>query len=180
MKVAFLDRDGVINIDHGYVHKKQDFVFIKGVFEAMMLLNANEYEIIIVTNQAGIAKGLYSEDDYKKLTSWYLALLKEKGIKVLDVFFCPHHIDSKIKKYQKDSFYRKPNPGMFLDAIKKYSIDKDNSFTVGDKPSDIEASKKAGINNNYLVSEGPLKHIIDQDVNVVADLEEAVMLILKK
>ena len=180
LKVAFLDRDGVINIDFGHVHKKDNFVFIEGVINAMKLLNANQFKIIIVTNQAGIAKGLYSEDDYNKLTIWYLKILKEKGIEVLDVFFCPYHINSNIKKYKKDSFNRKPNPGMFLEAMKKYGIDKGNSFTVGDKLSDIEASKKSGIENNFLIKEAPLEDICCEDINIVSSLFEAVEHVLRK
>tara|TARA_B100000035_G_scaffold213044_1_gene182546 strand:- start:42 stop:587 length:546 start_codon:yes stop_codon:yes gene_type:complete len=180
LKVAFLDRDGVINIDYGHVYKKDNFVFIEGVVDAMKLLDANQYKIIIVTNQAGIAKGLYSEKDYNNLTAWYLKFLKEKGIEVLDTFFCPYHVDSKIKKYKKDSFNRKPNPGMFLEAMEKYAIDKVNSFTVGDKLSDIEASKKSGIKNNYLVDGGLTKYIDHQDINIVTSLKEAVERVLSK
>ena len=115
LKVAFLDRDGVINIDYGHVYKKENFIFIEDVIDAMMLLNANEFKIIIVTNQAGIAKGLYSEDDYNKLTTWYLDFLKEKGIDV--DFFCDsderkHHLKveqkniispEKLKTFEKDT-----------------------------------------------------------------------------
>ncbi len=180
LKVAFLDRDGVINIDYGHVYKKENFIFIEDAIDAMMLLNANEFKIIIVTNQAGIAKGLYSEDDYNKLTTWYLDFLKEKGIEVLDVFFCPYHIDSNIKKYKKESLNRKPNPGMFLQAMKKYAIDKPNSFTVGDKISDIEASKKSGIKNNYLIKEGFTEDLAYQDINIVSNLKEAVECALRK
>ena len=180
LKVAFLDRDGVINIDYGHVYKKESFIFIEDAIDAMKLLNANQFKIIIVTNQAGIAKGLYTEDDYNKLTIWYLKFLKEKGIEVLDVFFCPYHIDSKIKKYKKDSFNRKPNPGMFLEAMNKYAIDKVNSFTVGDNFSDIKASKKSGIKNNYLINKGPIEDCDYRNINIVSNLKEAVECVLKK
>ena len=150
-KAAFLDRDGVINHDYGYVHKKEDFVFKNGVIEALRTLNKLDYLIIIVTNQAGIAKKKFTYDDYNNLTNWYLNFLKDKEIMVADVLFCPHHKDALDSEYKKDCFYRKPNPGMFLKAIKKHNIDVEKSFTVGDKLSDFDASIKANVKNFFLV-----------------------------
>ncbi len=151
IKAALLDRDGVINQDTGHVYKIQEFKFIEGVFEALNLLQSSGFEIIIITNQAGIAKGFYTENDYKNLTNWYLNVLKTKNINVLDVFHCPYHHASTIEKYKKKSFYRKPNPGMFLDAIKIHNIDVTKSFSVGDKFTDIQASMSAGIKQNFLI-----------------------------
>ena len=180
IKAAFLDRDGVINVDYGYVHKKEDFVFIEGVFEALKLLNSSNYKIIIITNQAGIAKGIFSEQDYLSLTNWYLNCLKKKNIEILDVFFCPFHIDGILEEYRLNSSDRKPKSGMFLKAIEKYGIDITKSFTVGDKITDIRASLGAGIISNYLIKED--ENLSDKTINlsVAANLNEAVKDFLAK
>lgn len=156
MKVVFLDRDGVINIDKGYVHKIKDFEYTYKCKAALSNILRKGYEIIIVTNQSGIARGLYTKNDYNYLTKYYLDDLKQDGINILDVFYCPHHIEGTISKYSKECFFRKPNPGMINESIKKYSINKSESFLVGDKKSDIDAGANAGIKNLTLI-ESPYK-----------------------
>ena len=179
-RVAFLDRDGVINYDYGYVHKKSNFKYIENAVNAMSKLNSNGFKIIIVTNQAGIAKGHFTEDEYHSLTEWYVNELKEKKVEIFDIFFCPYHIDSEILKYKKDSFLRKPNPGMFFEAFSKHHIDKNNSFMVGDKVSDIKASLAAGIKNNFLIANESLKSEVLDKTKYVKSLSDAVNLVLKK
>ena len=179
-KVAFLDRDGVINHDYGYVHKKSSFKYIESAINAMKKLNLNGFKIIIVTNQAGIAKGHFTEDEYHNLTKWYVNDLKKKKVEIFDIFFCPFHIDSKIPKYKKDSFLRKPNPGMFFEAFSKHLIDKDSSFIVGDKISDIEASLAAGIQKNFLIANDAPKSGLLEKTKYVKSLSDAVNLVLKK
>jgi len=151
MKTIFLDRDGVINKDFGYVNKWKDFELIQGSLEALQILTKNEFSIIIVTNQAGIAKGLYTEDDFQKLTYDFDDFCLNNNVKILDTFYCPHHKDGIIKKYTKSCKNRKPNPGMFLDAAKVYNIELTKAVMVGDNITDMAASISAGIINNYLV-----------------------------
>jgi D-glycero-D-manno-heptose 1,7-bisphosphate phosphatase len=149
VKVLFLDRDGVINKEKNYVHKIEDFEFIDGVFEGCKNALENGYQIIVITNQAGIARGYYTEEDFQILTHWMIDEFKKRDIDILDVFYCPHHPD-----FTGECECRKPKPGMILEAAKKYSIDLKNSILVGDKNSDIEAGKRAGINNLYLIDTG--------------------------
>lgn len=146
IKVAFLDRDGVINEDHGYVHRIEDFTFTRGCFETLQELQARDYQLIIITNQSGIGCGYYSENDYQRLTTWYLKQLKQQGINILDVFYCPH-------APQAECSCRKPQPGMLLQAQQKYpELDLSNAFMVGDKLSDLEAADRAGVGSLYLIS----------------------------
>jgi len=146
MKALFLDRDGVINEDYGYVYKKEDFKFKNGIFELLKLFK--DYKIFIVTNQSGIARGYYSENDFHKLMDWVKEEFKQKGIEIVDINFCPHHPD-----ITGSCECRKPNPGMILDLAKKYNIDLEKSIMIGDKKSDIEAANKAGIKKTYLVKD---------------------------
>ena len=144
-KVIFLDRDGVINVDKGYVHKIEDFEFTKGAIKALKYFQSLGYILIIVTNQSGIARGYYTLKDFKKLTTWMKNRLKADGIEIKEVYFCPHSPDEKC-------LCRKPGPGMILKAAKDYDIDLKKSWMIGDKKSDIEAAKRAGIINTILIS----------------------------
>ena len=154
IKVAFLDRDGVINKEVNYLYKVEDFEYTENCIEGLKKIKALGYEIIIVTNQAGIARGYYTEDDYQKLTDWYVADLKNQGIDILDVFHCPHHPEGNIPEYSIVCDCRKPKSGMFEQALAQYNIDIDSSFMVGDKNSDLGAAKSAGIQQLYLVETG--------------------------
>ncbi|MDR1800452.1 MAG: HAD family hydrolase [Lachnospiraceae bacterium] len=144
-KALFLDRDGVINIDYGHVYKPQDFHFTEGVFDYCKSALEKGYIIIVITNQAGIAKGHYTEEDFQKLTDWMLKRFEEKGVHITKVYYCPYHTQAIIPEYKKDSFDRKPNPGMILKARDEYNIDLSASILVGDKESDIEAGRAAGV-----------------------------------
>jgi D-glycero-D-manno-heptose 1,7-bisphosphate phosphatase len=152
MKVIFLDRDGVINHEVGYLHKSKDFKFIDGVFEACKNFQLLGYKLIIVTNQSGIARGYYQEADFHTLTKWMLEKFDNQDIDISDVFFCPHAPKSNCK-------CRKPQPGMFLEARDKYGINMEDSWLIGDKEVDIEAANAAGVNNTILVKSG---HDIDE------------------
>jgi len=153
IKTIFLDRDGVINKEVGYLHKIEDFEFINGVFDACRYLQSVGYKIIVVTNQSGIARGYYSEDNFHIVSSWMLEQFKENGVDILDVFFCPHGPGSTCD-------CRKPKPGMFIQANNKYDIDMENSWMIGDKEADIQAANAAGIQNTILVKSG---HAIDEN-----------------
>jgi len=154
MKAIFLDRDGVINVDHGYVGSIKDFEFISGVFEALRMLQKKGYKLFIVTNQSGIGRGYYSEEDFLKLTEWMLQRFEEEGIRIEEVAYCPHHPDAGCS-------CRKPEPGMIEKLARMYGIDLKNSYMIGDKPSDVEAGRRAGVGHQILLQERALIDIVD-------------------
>ena len=150
-KTIFLDRDGVINIDSGYVYKKEDFHFVENVLDDLKMLYDLGFQIIIVTNQSGIARGYYNVKDYKKLTKYYLKEMRKAGIGQVKVLFCPHHPEASIARYKKDCNCRKPKTGLFRYAIKKYKVDVNNSFVIGDKVRDLVISKEFPQIRPYLI-----------------------------
>ena len=144
MKVIFLDHDGVINQEVGYLHKSKNFKFIDGIFEACKYFQSLGFKVIVVTNQSGIARGYYQETDFHILTKWMLVQFYNQDIDILDVFFCPHGPNSTCK-------CRKPKPGMLLEARDKYGINMAKSWMIGDKETDIDAANAAGVSNTILV-----------------------------
>lgn len=144
-KALFLDRDGVINIDHGYTYKIEEFKFYDEIFNLLRHAQKLGYKLFIVTNQSGIARGYYSEQDFKRLTLWMLKEFEKNGIKIEKVYYCPHLPEDNCE-------CRKPNPKMIKDAIDEFDIDPKSSWMIGDKPSDIEAAKNAGVQNTILIS----------------------------
>lgn len=159
-KVIFLDRDGTINVEKSYLHKWEDFEFEKNVIDGLKELKKMGYEFIVVTNQSGIARGYYSEDDLKTLNNEMVKELKKHDIDILECYYCPHHPEKGLNQYRKNCDCRKPNPGMLLEGIKKYNVDIENSFMIGDKKSDLEAGKKAGL-KSILILTGYGKNIED-------------------
>ena len=153
---VFLDRDGVINKENGYVHKIEEFCFIEGVFEACSEMRQAGYRLIIITNQAGIARGYYTEDDYRHLTRWMLDEFRQRGIEIDGVYHCPHHPIHGVGEYRCDCDCRKPAPGMLIRAAKEHALDLRRSILVGDKATDIEAGRAAGIGCCVLVLSGHL------------------------
>lgn len=151
-KVLFLDRDGIINVDHGYVYKIEDFEFVDGIFDVCRLALAKGYEIIVITNQAGIARGYYTHDDFHHLTEWMIKAFAKEQVAIADVFFCPHHPTSGVNDYKKVCQCRKPAPGMLLKAKEIHNIDLSKSIFIGDKISDMQAAEAAGIKKRVLVS----------------------------
>lgn len=148
-KALFLDRDGVINIEKDYLYKVEDFEFIDGVFETCQYFQSKGYLIIIITNQAGIARAKYTEDDYRVLTEWMKQEFEKNDIEISEVYHCPHHPD-----FSGKCECRKPNIGMILSAVKDFDIDLKMSILVGDKMSDVKAGLNAGIEKNYLITTG--------------------------
>lgn len=144
-KALFLDRDGVININHGYVHQTTDFEFIDGIFSLVQRANEQGYKVIVVTNQSGIGRGMYTEADFERLTAWMLSMFAKNSAIIDDVLFCPHHPQAKLPQYREICDCRKPNSGMLTSAATKYDVSVANSIMVGDKLSDMEAAIKAGI-----------------------------------
>ena len=151
-KIIFLDRDGVINHEVGYLHKISDFKFIDKDFSSFIYLKKKGFSFIVVTNQSGIARGIYNIDKYHHLNNWMINEFKKRGIDILDTFFCPHSPDDGCK-------CRKPKPGMLISAMEKHSIDRDNSWMIGDKEIDITAARESGIYKTILVRSG---HDIDE------------------
>ena len=150
-KAFFLDRDGVINIDHGYVCEPESFEFVSGVFEACKRIVDEGYAIIVVTNQAGIGRGYYTEEQFAALTTWMCEQFALHDVTITDVRFCPHHATHGQGEYLKDCDFRKPNPGMINAAATEHQIDLASSVMIGDKMSDIQAGQSAGIQHLYLV-----------------------------
>lgn len=178
-KVIFLDRDGTINVEKDYLYKWEDFEFEKNAITGLKRLNDLGYELIVVTNQSGIARGYYTEEDLSLLNKKMCEELKRNGITILDCFYCPHHPEKGIGKYKKDCDCRKPNSGMLEKAYKKYNIDLKNSFMIGDKESDLKAGDKKGV-TSILVKTGYGKNICEKIKSkyvVVEDLLEASLVI---
>jgi D-glycero-D-manno-heptose 1,7-bisphosphate phosphatase len=170
-KALFLDRDGVINKEHDYVHKIEEFEFIEGVFEALQSAQAKGYLLIVITNQSGIGRGYYGEDDFFKLSEWMVEVLRDRGIHIDRIYHCPHAPDEGCD-------CRKPETGMIERAVKEFDIDLEKSWLVGDKESDIKAAVNAGIPHHILVRSG---HDIDEGKtaakHVCDTLDEAVRLL---
>lgn len=154
MKVAFLDRDGVINREVNYLYKIEDFEFTPNCIVGLKRLIESGYQIVIVTNQAGIARGYYTTHDYEILTEWYCSELEMHGVAILDVFYCPHHPDGSVSEFSMACNCRKPNAGMLELAASKYNIDLHESLLIGDKESDLLAGKKFGLSKLYMVETG--------------------------
>lgn len=148
----FLDRDGVINEEKDYVHRVEDFTFIDGIFDLCRSAMTAGMSIVVVTNQAGIGRGYYSEDQFWVLTDWMQDRFSENGIIIDAVYFCPYHPDHGVGKYRVDSFDRKPNPGMILQANEELGLSLKDSILVGDKASDIAAAKSANVGRAVLMA----------------------------
>ena len=144
-RALLLDRDGVINHDAGYTSSAESFRFIEGIFDLCRAAKRLGYLLIVVTNQAGIGRGYYSEQDFLTLTEWMRERFEAEGAPVTDVFHCPYHPENGVGHYKRDSFDRKPNPGMLLRAAKKHGLDLGRSIMIGDKDSDMQAASKAGV-----------------------------------
>ena len=148
-KCVFLDRDGVINQDKGYISKISDFKIYPGVGKAISLLNKKNYLVIIITNQSGIGRGLIKIKELENLHNHLKKKIKKDGAKIDDIFYCPFHPEFGKGKYKKKSNDRKPGDGMIKKAIKKWKINTKTSFMIGDKISDKLAAKKAKIKFFY-------------------------------
>lgn len=152
-RALFLDRDGVINVDIGYLHCKEDCVFLPGIFELVRRARRAGLEVFVVTNQAGIARGYYSEETFAEFTSWMLEQFQAEGAPVTQVYYCPHHPDAGIGGYRIACECRKPEPGMLLKAAAEHGIDLAASVMVGDSLTDMQAAKIAGVERRFLIGE---------------------------
>lgn len=165
-KALFLDRDGVINVEKEYLYKKEDFKFIEGIFELCRHYQDLGYLIFIVTNQSGIARQFYSEEDFSKLTQWMFKEFEKEGIHITKVYHCPHHPD-----ISGACACRKPKPGMLHEAAEEFGVDLKNSIMIGDKERDIEAGLNGGLRETYLFDEsGKIKE--SKATKIVKKLDE--------
>jgi len=175
----FLDRDGVINVDRGYIHRLDQFEFVPGIFElARFWTNELHRSIVVITNQSGIGRSYFDECAYEDLTRWMCERFEAEHTAIARVYHCPYHPLHGIGEYRRDHPWRKPNPGMILQAVSDLDLDPVQSAILGDKISDIEAGAAAGIGLRILVAschakegEGAPSH------EVVADLGEALALL---
>ncbi|CAI0938915.1 D,D-heptose 1,7-bisphosphate phosphatase [Serratia entomophila] len=175
----FLDRDGTINVDHGYVHEIDNFQFIDGVIDACRELKKMGFALVLVTNQSGIARGMFSEDQFMYLTEWMDWSLADRDVDFDGIYFCPHHPEAAVEEYRQVCDCRKPQPGMLLQAQRELNIDMAASYMVGDKPEDMQAAIAAGVGTKVLVRTGkPVteqgEKLADWVLNSLADLPEAI------
>lgn len=150
----FLDRDGVINVEKKYVYRREAFEFVDGIFDLCESAAREGMALVVVTNQAGIGRGYYTEAQFHELTNWMRVQFAVRGIKLDAVYFCPCHPEHGVGRYKTDSFDRKPNPGMILRARDELGLDLSRSVLVGDKSTDIAAAKAAGVGVSILLADG--------------------------
>ena len=151
---VFLDRDGVINVDRGYVHKRDEFEYIDGVFDAVKKCKDMGYLLVLVTNQSGIARGMFTEEQFETLTEWMDWNFAENDIDFDGIYYCPHHPEATVEQYKEECDCRKPSPGMFMSAQSFLDIDMENSVMIGDKKEDMMAAQAAGVGTRILVRTG--------------------------
>ncbi|EOL9004158.1 D-glycero-beta-D-manno-heptose 1,7-bisphosphate 7-phosphatase [Cronobacter turicensis] len=175
----FLDRDGTINIDHGYVSEIDRFEFIDGVIDAMRELKAMGFALVLVTNQSGIARGKFTEAQFEQLTEWMDWSLADRDVDFDGIYYCPHHPEAAVEEFRQNCDCRKPQPGMLLSARDFLHIDMDASYMVGDKLEDMQAGAAAGVGTKVLVRTGKpvtpeAEAAADWVLNSLAALPEAI------
>ena len=143
-QVVFLDRDGIINLDKHFVFRVEDVIFVEGIFQLCNYFRNRDFEIVIITNQSGIGRGLFRKQDLDLIMAYILEKFKAEGIEILDYFYCPHRPTDSCK-------CRKPLPGLFTEAIEKFNVLAENCISIGDRDIDILAAEGAGIQHNYLL-----------------------------
>ena len=177
-KIAvFLDRDGVINQDTGYVSCVDDFHFIDGTIEALQILKKKGYCLVVVTNQSGIARGYFTEEQFMSLTEWMDWSLADRDVDLDGIYFCPHHPTAGVGEYRQECNCRKPAPGMLLDAAKDLKIDLANSYMVGDKAGDLQAAKAAGVGHKVLVRTG--KTVTEEAIALADEVQDSLLTFAK-
>jgi len=161
-RALFLDRDGVINVDRRYVCAQEQFEFVDGIFELCRIATRLGYLLIVVTNQAGIGRGRFTEEQFRRLTEWMYGAFRDRGAPITAVYHCPYHPEHGIGAYKMDSNHRKPRPGMILQAAAEFDVDLQRSTLLGDKETDVQAGVAAGVGCNLLYRPSPVSHDADR------------------
>jgi len=181
-RAVFLDRDGTIIEDIGYIDECDKIKFLPGASKAIKLLNENGFKVIVVTNQAGVAKGYFTEETVKEINRYIQDSLAEQEAFIDMIYYCPHHIEGIVEEYRKECYCRKPNPGMIEEAVCDFGIDLKNSFVIGDKISDVEAGYRVGCKTILLADENPLSNKNESTMiatHIAPDLYEAAKWLVK-
>ena len=161
-KALFLDRDGVINKEVNYLFRIIDFKFNKGIFKICKEYISRGFIIIVITNQAGIARGFYDIKDFYNITDWMIAEFERRKIKIHKVYFCPHH-----PEFTGNCDCRKPKPGLIKKAVKDFNIDLKKSVLIGDKDTDIQAGINSGIETNFLIRTNKLSDLKKKNLKTI-------------
>ena len=172
-RALLLDRDGVINVNHGYVHRPENFEFIDGIFEVASAAHACGYKLIVITNQSGIGRGYYSEQQFHQLTAWMCNEFLNAGAPIEKVYFSPFHPTAGLGAYKKDDVSRKPRPGMIHQAQREINLNLGSSILIGDRVSDIQAGIAAGIGLNILFGQKRPSELSSLPYQAIATLREA-------
>ena len=165
-----MDRDGVINEDFGYVHTPERLKFVDGIFDLCKLAQSSKFKIIIVTNQAGIGRGYYTEAEFLVFMNHVKKKFKENSIEVDAIYFCPHHPEYGVGSYRRECSSRKPNSGMLLKAIVDFDLDPELCIMIGDQETDMKAALRSKIKRRYLFSQRPMNYT-DTYFEVIKSLE---------
>jgi D-glycero-D-manno-heptose 1,7-bisphosphate phosphatase len=173
VKAAFIDRDGVINEERNYVHRISDFVLLPGVIEGLQMLRDAGYRLIVVTNQAGIARGYYDQAEMDHLHDHMRELFAEHSILLDAIYFCPHHPQGCIKDFAVECDCRKPSPGLLIQAAKDFELNLATCVLIGDKLSDVRAGECAGVGRTVIVESG---HELERGARLEADMVAADLL----
>ena len=184
-KAVFLDRDGTINVEREYIYRIEDFDYVEGIIEALLLLKHLGYQLVIITNQSGIARGYYTEEDFRHLNTWMLSDLKKSGIEISNVYYCPHHPEGKIRKYAIKCTCRKPETGLFWQAQEELQIEMNGSYAIGDKMRDLSICNESDVKGILLdETAGGISYInlknSDRNIWKCPSLLEAAKLIAKE
>ena len=176
-RALFLDRDGVINVNYGYVHRPEKFDFIDGIFDLGREAHAQHYKLVVITNQAGIARGFYSEREFYELSQWMCDQFLIQGAPISKVYFSPFHPTEGIGKYKKDDLSRKPHPGMLLQAERELNLYLGHSILIGDNVTDIQAGIAAGVGCNLLFANDEPAELHNVDYKRITSLADALPLL---
>lgn len=170
-RALLMDRDGIINKDGHYLYRPNDIEFMEGIFDICRIAQNKKYKLIIVTNQSGIARGMYGEDDLAYLNQWMRDQFRRRHVQIDAIYYCPYHPQKGVGKYKIDSRDRKPNPGMILKAQRAFGLDLKKSIMLGDRDSDMEAGRRAGVGKLILLP-GQYQYSLAADVTVVKKLTD--------